>query len=291
MYDLGIEPVFWNRKPAAINYPMALNLDSVNAKLSWAEEHAKTFRSEARPWMESGPYRAIQQSNSDATHYSLVAKLVGAEPPLQKWSLLIGDALHNLRCSLDHLVHAIAVHESGNNSPPNDELLAFPICNDCPAFTKVERRRLAGISQNVRTTIETVQPYHRGHPKVPPPLTILRDLDNTDKHKLLRVAYATPIQGDIGFSGPEHPLVKRVEIAANYGEVKDGSELVSHTFDAPAPDMKYDRINIDLSVAIWHGKRSVSDPDWASRSDASALLTLIFGEVRYVIDTVSAAVA
>src|SRR5579863_3618687 len=253
---------------------MALNLDSINAKFSWAEEHAKTFRNEARPWMEGSPYRAIQQCDPDCTHYSLVAKLVGDAPPLQRWSLIIGDAIHNLRCSLDHLIYAIAAHESGQNPPPDADILAFPVRDDCPAFTKAERRNLVGISQNVRTTIETVQPYHRRHPKLPSPLAILRDLDNANKHKLLRLAYATPVYGDIGFSGPAHPLVRHVDIVANFGEIKDGSELVSHTFDAPAPDMKYDRINIDLAIALWHGKKSPSDPDWMARNDASALLTL-----------------
>ena len=119
---------------------------------------------------------------------------------------------------------------------------------------------------------------------------MLRDLDNMDKHKLLGIAYTTPIQGDIGFSGPAHPLVKHVDIVTNQGEIKDGSELLSHTFDSPAPDMKYDRIDLELSIALWHGKRDIGDPEWSARSDASALLTLITTEVKYVVDTVVASV-
>jgi hypothetical protein len=268
---------------------MKPNLESVNAKLLWAKQHADTFRKECRTWMESNPYNAVQQCNSDFTHYSLVANLIGNEPPLQRWSLIVGDSLHGLRCSLDHLVYTIAIVESGKNPPPDEDKLAFPIASTKTEFTKVEGRRLSGISSQVKASIESMQPYNRGHSKLPPPLAILRDLNNTDKHKLLRLAYATPLQGDIGFAGPT-PSAKKVNVAANYGEIKDGAEIVSHTFDSPAPGMKYDRIDLELSVALWHGKRSPSDPDWSARNDCSALLTLITKEVEFIIETVVSAV-
>jgi hypothetical protein len=42
---------------------------------------------------------------------------------------MIGDCLPNLRCALDHLVYAIAIHESGQSPPPCEGSLAFPICD------------------------------------------------------------------------------------------------------------------------------------------------------------------
>jgi hypothetical protein len=267
-----------------------LDLSGVTGKIDRFEHHFKTVGDEVRQWMETSPYRAIQQCNADFTHYSLVAKLVGTEPDLHRWTLIIGDAIHNLRCSLDHLIYAIAIHQSGQNPPPKEDGLGFPICDSCESFWDAKRRRLFGLSHLAQTVIEAVQPYNRPDKAVPPPLAMLRDFDNADKHKLIRLAYTTPIEGDIGFVGPEHPAVTRVDIAANFGEIKDGAELVSHTFDSPAPDMKYDRIDLQLSVAIYHGKRSPTDPEWKARNDFSAVLKVIGNEVKYVIDRIAAVI-
>ena len=106
---------------------MGLNLDSVEAKLQRAQQHIQNLQDEIAPWMAKASYIISPQVNGDSTRYSLIAHLVGKEPPLQRWTLMAGDSLHNLRCALDHLVYAIAVHESGTEPPPDGNKLMFPI--------------------------------------------------------------------------------------------------------------------------------------------------------------------
>ncbi len=269
---------------------MSLDLRSVGAKLKHGAEYADSIKAEFLTWMKDNTYGAVQQVNADSTEYRLIARLIGTAPPLERWSLMIGDSIHNIRCALDHLVYTIAVHESKSNPPPNEDALAFPICKDRPAFTKAERKRLRLISPPVRTAIESVQPYNRRHPSIPPPLAILRDLDDTDKHRLLRLALITPVAGDIRLSGPQTSPFKEVQILPNFGEIKDSAEIVRHVFDSPTPNMSYDRVEVKLALAIWHGKLNPLGEDWTGRNDFASVLPLLIAEVKYVIDTISAAV-
>jgi hypothetical protein len=95
------------------------------------------------------------------------------EPPMYL-GVLVGDFLHNLRCTLDHLVWQL-VHL--NDQEPSER-------NQFPIFDTVERYRakapvyLAGSPQ---TLIETFQPFHLDGDPRDHMLAVLRRLSNIDK--------------------------------------------------------------------------------------------------------------
>ena len=162
---------------------MDLTAESVHSKLERAEFHAQTLYDEIRPWLRSNPFELRQVVNADSTRYSVVAHLVGDEPPVSRWTLHGWRSVHNLRCALDHLIYAIAVHESGIDPPPDERNLMFPIA-DVPQSFLDSAYRIKSLSSPVRAAIESVQPYNRSHATLPPLLGVLRDLENTDKHRL-----------------------------------------------------------------------------------------------------------
>ena len=266
---------------------MNLNLTSVRAKLARSQEHAQAVYNETRSWIDRHPYNITQHVNADSTRYSLVLR--ENEPAsFQRWTLMIADCLNNLRSSLDYLVYAIAIAESGSNPPPNEGRLQFPIA-DCRAdFDEAVRtKRLFGISDPVRAAVESMQPYNRPHPTLPPLLRILRELNNADKHRLLRLAYGAVSEGDLGFVGA-HPADGRSwQAVPNAGEVKDGTEVFAMVCDRPTPDMHWDRMIIEIVVAIWHGKRDPSGPEFSSHTEVGALFSALSEEVRTVIYTFS----
>lgn len=267
-----------------------LDLTSVRAKLARAQEHAQTIKNEVRSWADRSPYSVIPQANAECTRYSLVLR-VNEPPPLQRWTLMVGDCFNNLRASLDHLVYAIAVHEAAPKPPSNEGRLRFPITNQRAYFdSEVAGGRLGTISDPVRAAIEDVQPYKRTHPDFPPLLSILRDLNNRDKHKLLRLAYGAVATGDIGFVG-DYPRDGRIWTqVAHSGEIKDSTEIFAFVCDRPTPNMKYDRTIFDIVVAIHHGKRDPSGPEGSDRSDVITLLMEMQTDVRKIIYSVVAAV-
>src|SRR5208282_3855961 len=94
-------------------------------KIGRAEEHFQAFQTEHDAWVDTSPYQVVRKRNADGSRHSLLAE-VNNPPPLDRWSLIAGDCVHNLRSALDHLAYALAAHKIGE-APPNPRSLQFPI--------------------------------------------------------------------------------------------------------------------------------------------------------------------
>jgi len=256
-----------------------------------AADHLNALKDQVGSWRKRDVYALVSHVNPQNTVFSFTLNILN-EPPLQDWSLIIGDCISNLRCALDHLIYAIAVHESNTSPPPNEDALMFPICDGPTAFGKKGvQDRIKTLSLPVRTAIEAMQPYKRPHPSLPPLLSILRDFDNTNKHKLLRLAFATVGQGEFNISVDPIPGAKRnFHTRIRYAEMKQDTEVFSVTCDRPTPDMNC-KVRIDFMIALWHGKRDASTPPWGDRTEFSPLLRMLGDEVAFVIDTVASSVS
>src|SRR5262245_31032709 len=108
-----------------------LNLDSCWARFRRAEEHSKTLYDAIDGWSKSGAYGFAYQANPERTRFSLIAQIL-RPPDLLNWSLILCDALSGFRCSLDHLVWAIALKQDVFSlpDPPKERNVAFPICGN-----------------------------------------------------------------------------------------------------------------------------------------------------------------
>src|SRR5947209_3565314 len=122
------------------------------AKLERAREHAQTIKDESGAWFHKYSYTISHKPNDEFTRYSIILNFPAC-PPFQRWSLLFADSIHNLRCALDHLIYAIAVHESGGQDPPpNADALQFPVCDSAANFNRPNvQRRISTLSLDVRT--------------------------------------------------------------------------------------------------------------------------------------------
>jgi hypothetical protein len=184
--------------------------------------------------------------------------------------------------------------EAAPEPPAKENRLRFPITDSrVPHYgfrlnfdAEVAAGRLGTISNPVQAAIEAAQPYNRLHDKLPPLLGILRDLNNADKHKLIRLVYATVHQARIGFVGTdvESGNWKAVPFAE---EIKNGSELFAMVSDTPSPGREFDKTEFTVVVALKHGKRDAEGPDWTDRTEVAAVYQEIATEVRRTIYTVS----
>ena len=143
-----------------------VNLASVWAKFRRAKVHLEALKRDITTWRDTDAYRLTNHTSPDLTRHSWVISVLNP-PDLEKWSLIASDVIHNLRCSLDHLVYAIAVSQTERNPPPSADVLAFPIC-DNPKLFRGAAKKLSDLSVCVRAEIEKVQPYHRPHERLPP---------------------------------------------------------------------------------------------------------------------------
>src|SRR5258707_1742458 len=105
---------------------MALDLISVQAKVDHSAKHFQTLEDKVFTWQDGNFCSIEAERNREFTEHSLIYRCT-QEPDLLDWSLVFGDCIHNLRCALDHLVYAIAAHESKKSPPPRWNQLAFPI--------------------------------------------------------------------------------------------------------------------------------------------------------------------
>jgi hypothetical protein len=160
------------------------DLTGVRLKLDRAKVHIDAIRAKTERFVERDPppfgFRVEQRELSDGVvKYTLFA-IVREQPP-RDFAPMIGDALHNIRSALDHLVYELApsdVRDSVNTQ--------FPIYKDEAAYRQRGEKKIPGIVGDERTLIERVQPWHAS-PRRPEadPLEILRTLSNRDKHRLL----------------------------------------------------------------------------------------------------------
>lgn len=82
-------------------------LDSVRLKLDWAQRHLKFLDFQLSSFCWDDNESNWRDDNANAPDKGLHKPF--RMPPLGLWSLILGDAIHNLRSSLDHIVYALAL--------------------------------------------------------------------------------------------------------------------------------------------------------------------------------------
>lgn len=130
-------------------------LDGPRAKLARAREHVALLEAEFEAW--SG--RIELETVLDEERSQIVMRVTSLPELPLRWSTILGDAIHNYRCVLDHLVWQLArVNLPPDEVPPKS--VQFPIVSDASDWNK-QASRLAALSARHRKLVESCQPYHR----------------------------------------------------------------------------------------------------------------------------------
>jgi hypothetical protein len=247
-------------------------------KIGRADEHSKLVSEEIAAWRKGKTYEITSHRQANISDHRLVINF-NSRMVRDRWALICGDCVHNLRSALDQLIYAIAVREAAGVDPPPDERrIQFPITDDPTKFSEQEWR-LQSLSQTVRTVLEGVQPYNRLHPILPPLLGILRDFDDRDKHRLLNIADHRQQSGNFKIDVPPGHLILNLNI--NKGILQDGSELMSFTVEPPSLEVK---CYYDVSVTI--GLSHAPGPSGVLATPIPKVLELLIEEVKEVVGIV-----
>jgi len=157
-------------------------------------------------FLKRKPYRISDNVVRNGNRRERVLRLEKLDDIPVKLPMLIGDACNNLRSALDHLVWQLWILQY----PTFDESVYFPICDcesafrsDSPGNIGPRKAKSVGsdrisLPDNQRAIIESLQPYKTRNPA----LSFLRDVNNSDKHRLIQVI---SLIGD----------VKKLRVAAN----------------------------------------------------------------------------
>ena len=260
---------------------MSIDFSSVWAKLHRAEDHINTFEEEVMAWVNTNPYRVILNHNVDFSRYWATVR-INREPSLQRWSLIAGDVVHNLRCSLDHLIYAIAIFRTQMNPPPSKRRWFFPIRDDLTSFqSTITDDSFSKLGTTVLEKIERFQPYNRPHERLPPLLGILRKFDDADKHRLLHVTMVYP--GASGWDWNQNPSFPLPRMVPKVSEVVDGTKISELIFQRPSKNAD-PKLTADLVLGVsypFSGEKPVELAD---------MLPELAREVRTAIESVSRSV-
>jgi hypothetical protein len=239
-----------------------MRLDDAKSKLARAREHLEALQKEIGAFLEANPYRIVVERPTPELHVVVVHS--DAIVPYGRWSLILGDCVHNLRACLDYLAWQMA------GSDPKDTSTQFPIFETSIGWRRNHKRRTARLTPKLLAFVERTQPYNASHPETTP-LNILRILDDSDKHKLLTVTLATPIALHIeGISGPcAAPAAIRWTMVPN-PTLEDGAILATLVFSSPSPEMEMNGKLVPIVVfgeSLGFGKRIEVLPSLAVIAD------------------------
>lgn len=148
-------------------------LNNARMKVSWAGDHIERLDRTMAEFQASDFCAVATKFNEESGDSYLEVTTKQVVPSV--FALLTGDAIHNLRSSLDHLATAIVGKGNRNTYFPfHTEVNQF---KSCQKLALLEKAR-PGLGEFIA---QTIRPYKQGNY----PLWALNKLDVTDKHEFL----------------------------------------------------------------------------------------------------------
>ncbi len=232
---------------------MSDSLTGVRLKLLRAREHLKVLGDELAAFNAGDPYRIVHEPNADGSEHIFRTKVLGQPPSLL--SAIIGDALQNMRASLEHLAWGLAWKDKG--SEPSRSITSFPIYRFENDFRNANKttgafstgsgaHKISEITRpSVRAAIQQLQPYKTGKDE----LYILNELARVDRHQSLRVIGGTNrsvtyMWRKRGTSGPfntDLSLIRDPGTVVTIGSIlKDDAKVGHFYFREPEVEVNFD---------------------------------------------------
>jgi hypothetical protein len=165
-------------------------LVGVRAKINRAKHHLFQLHQTIEAWeaAEEEDHSPTFHYDEDQERLEIILHKVRADDI--NWPLIVGDAVHNLRSALDHLVFQLALLNGRSIEECNRT--AFPICIAEANFIDARKRIDGFVHPKAVNLIEELQPYKAASSTGKGPrksnLWIISTLDIVDKHRMLVIA-------------------------------------------------------------------------------------------------------
>jgi hypothetical protein len=186
---------------------MSHPLDGCWRKVERANIHLEFFRERVEALIKQHDLYGIDTKDDPQTGQVIIYGEAFVEPLSEEWGTIIGDVVHNLRSTLDHLVWQLTL--ANGHMPPaviprkRSDLdyrwrqIGFPIYSFDPRKRYPSGRRISwrwqppdglwGVRPALRTEFQRLQPFYRRKKPDRHPLAVLDELWNIDKHRHLHL--------------------------------------------------------------------------------------------------------
>jgi hypothetical protein len=148
----------------------------IKVKIDRAKKHLRDLEFAKEKFINSNPFTPGFRPDEKPGHEGLNLWFMShIEAIPEEVSASAGDAIHNVRSALDHLICQL-VYSEGNTI---SNQTAFPIFKSDQIDEATLQRRLAGTSHQAKDKIRSLEPYKDG---LGHHLWVLHELDIADKH-------------------------------------------------------------------------------------------------------------
>jgi hypothetical protein len=210
---------------------------SARSKIERADQHIRDAQRRIDRFIATECHRPFADKDPDSGAIHLNFWYPGPYA-VNGLGVIVGDAVHNLRSALDHMVSEIITIIGGN---PNGREAAFPM-HETREELEISINR--GLEKKIgadlcRFIIETIRPYKAGNF----PLWALNKLDNLDKHRAILFG-SYDFRSGISFIDENDPgpfPSHHVCVLSNGGPVPEGSaaHLHNQTHAEPTIEIRF----------------------------------------------------
>ncbi|MGU3501899.1 hypothetical protein [Mycobacterium sp. C31M] len=182
--------------------PVAPDIDVLRDRVHRAGEIREEIGDMWEAYLQRSPRRLALVPGEDA-RWSLVVDTRERIP--LRLSTLFGEWLYLLRAALDGLAYYLAVRDSGENPPPAERRIYFPIKTALDKFDSAEHRAsLQAVSDETFDALRAVQPFNAEPDHLSNALWWIEELARIDRHRRGHALTAHIVNARIGI---EQPLV------------------------------------------------------------------------------------
>jgi hypothetical protein len=207
-----------------------VRLHRTRLRLDRAEAHRNEFGRIWNDFLTEGhgqPYETTVRVDPTG-HGSIRVEPIGF--PADDLALEFGEFLYQLRAAMDSLIYETAVVVSGQDPPPHERDLEFPIRATKASFDS-DARKIAPLAPHHKVWIEQYQPYCRdqeseGVALAGAVLEIVNDLARKDRHRSLRVVASWGANKDPQFELPGQCVLEWVNVTED-GLLEHQSEITT----------------------------------------------------------------
>jgi hypothetical protein len=171
----------WNMETTRPRHLDPTAKSSFDLRYERAVEHLDRLEGSIKRWLKQDAYTITDKLDSNTGKN--VVKVRPKDPVPAYWGPWIGEILHNLRSSLDHLVFDLGTAYYGMLPPDLARTSAFPVYAKQAPDVRGFFEKVGCLDPCVQAFIEGLQPHPGGEAYVNDRLFILNELGNLDKHR------------------------------------------------------------------------------------------------------------
>ena len=262
---------------SALLHPLSGAIEKFNR----AKEQFDELRAEMDQFFNTEPKPHFSLGDFDSDEWEWIERFQVRRAPPLRFGVILGDCVHNLRSSLDHVIWQVSMLDGGQP----DAATQFPIASKSEAqFEAMAKSRIPGLSAKHRAVVKQAQPYTAGHAAASHPLAVLADLSNTDKHRIVNPTYSFVV-GDAGerldrlvesFKGPGSSPVHAFWLAKEGSRMEHGTPWFRMTWNRGVEPPHEVKMSGDLPLGITFGDIGLDASDFPRVAESVRRVTQTF---------------